>query len=224
MNDEQLLLLYYGEHDDPELAARVANDPELSRRFRQLSRQLEAIEQMSLPERGDDYGSEVWQKIEARLASPPRRESFWKALHQPRFSLAGAAAVMFIAAMAFTLGRHSASPQIDPRQLLASEVAAHLSQTDMLLTGLANGELDPTSDQWAQQLLLPNRLYRSAAASQADPRLANLLRELETLLLQLAHAPEEQVADPELRTYVEEQLLMKVRMMRASLNNKPNRA
>ena len=33
MTDDELILLYYGEHENPELAAEVARSPELSRRF-----------------------------------------------------------------------------------------------------------------------------------------------------------------------------------------------
>ena len=51
ITDEELVLLYYGEHDDPTLASRVAESEELSARFDALCAEQEAGRQEQEAER-----------------------------------------------------------------------------------------------------------------------------------------------------------------------------
>ncbi len=210
ISDDDLLLLYYGEHDDPLLASKVANDDELARRFDQLSGELENLEHLTVPEQ-DHYGAAVWQRISSRLTQsegPGLR--WWDRLWQPRFSLASVAGVLGVAALAFWLGKQSSEPDtipladsVDPlgsvlnaERLLTARLADHLSATDMLFTQVSNrSELpDPASSEagretdWAAQLLVSNRIYRHAAANAGQAPLAALLDEIEPLLLELARA------------------------------------
>ena len=55
MTDNDLILLYYGEHDDPMLARRVANSPELSARFEALCAELKKVDNFVPPERSEDF-------------------------------------------------------------------------------------------------------------------------------------------------------------------------
>ena len=58
ITDEELVLLYYGEHDDPTLASRVAESEELSARFDALCAELKLADAYRPPHRGSDYGAD----------------------------------------------------------------------------------------------------------------------------------------------------------------------
>ena len=67
MTDNDLIELYYGEHDDPMLARTVANSPELSARFEALCAELKKIDTFVPPERGEDFGARIWRQITPKL-------------------------------------------------------------------------------------------------------------------------------------------------------------
>ena len=198
ITDDDLTLLYYGEHDDPRLATEVAGSPELSARFDALSAELKLADAFVPPERGDDYGAEVWQKISPRLqldqpVATGKLHSWISSLGKPRFSFAGVTAVAMLTVIAFLLGRQDGpgventplnspenpmaiSASIDPGRLLNRSVAGHLEQVNLVLTDFAN--LPETSSREAEQatdMLLTNRLYRKAAAARGDQQLAAFL-------------------------------------------------
>jgi hypothetical protein len=78
-------------------------------------------------------------------------------------------------------------------------VGEHLGRSEMVLVELANAEpLDAKQKQVnisaeqrrAEDLLEENRLYRQTALEQGDAGLANVLDELERVLLDVAHSPQ----------------------------------
>ena len=90
----------------------------------------------------------------------------------------------------------------------------------MLLAELANTDGEGTGvsveREWAEELTASSRLYRRAAERSGAGELAYLLRELEPVLLELAHGPESLTgADlDELRQRLrEDDLLFKVRVV-----------
>ena len=68
IRDDDLVLLYYGEHEDPTLARRVAADPELSRRFQRLSTELATLEHWTAPRRE--------RPAQARISEMPGSSGF----------------------------------------------------------------------------------------------------------------------------------------------------
>jgi hypothetical protein len=242
ITDEDLTLLYYGEHDNPELAAEVARSEELSRRFEALSAELQRIDELTPPERNDDYGSEVWRQIESRLTpeyvSTSSRWKTWLAcLRQPRFSLAGALALAVVASLAFVLGRQAGQPVDMPAQpnglqeltaltelnsdrVLTASVSGHLDQLNRALTQFVNmPDASSTGAEAATDMLVANRLYRKAAADQDRQQLARFLAELEPLLIELAY--EAHKASPDsldrMQREVRDSLLFRVRVMNQHL-------
>ncbi len=147
--------------------------------------------------------------------------------------LAAAAAVLL--ALGFLLGRGLPPAGEAPRmaatglpaaardQILVATVASHLERSERLLLEVANAEPEPeevvdlaAERRWAADLLAANRLYRQSARQGGRPRLAALLDELEPLLLDLAHAPDELPAGElgALRERIEERaLLFKMRIV-----------
>jgi anti-sigma factor RsiW len=122
-----------------------------------------------------------------------------------RLAAAGAIAALVIAA--YWAGKHAGpSPQplaVDAstvrERVLIMAVGEHLGRSEMVLVELANAEpanakqkqVNISGEQRrAADLLEENRLYRRTALEQGDTSLANVLDELERVLLDLAHSPD----------------------------------
>ena len=245
ITDDDLTLLFYGEHEDPGLAAMVAESEELSTRFDSLSAELKLADSYCPPHRGTDYGADVWQKISPQLAEDStgvanRFKTWLSAIAQPRFSLAGGLSVVLVAALAFTLGRNGtqdiitnpdkpadvttvALADIDSGRLLNHSVSTHLDQVNLALTQFANTSTTHTGAneaEYATDMLVANRLYRQAATSQGNHKLATFLAGLEPLLIELAY--EAQSGSPATRERMQQEvrdgLLFRIRVMNKQLN------
>lgn len=216
-SDDDLVLYFYGEHDDPaSLKEALADDPGLRARYEALESVLSAVD-LPVPERPAGYGARVWNRLRPKL----ERKPFWSIL-TPRLGWATAALLLVIG---FVAGRFWQTPQALPQpardRILAGAVAGHLESSERLLVEVANAspgdDMDLSAERaWAQDLLEANRLYRQSARHGGKKRLATLLDELEPFLLELAHATDE--SSPEemqaLRDRIDEQaLLFKVRIL-----------
>ena len=242
ITDEDLTLLYYGEHDDPALAVMVAESEVLSARYDALCDELKLADAYQPPQRDEDYGAEVWQRISSQLgkedAKTTGRISAWLAsLVQPRFSLAGALSIVLVAALAFMLGRNGgqeisdgpaaipgassvALANIDSSRLLTHSVSAHLEQVNLVLTQFVNtSETSSNDTEYATDMLVANRLYRQAAVHQGNHKLAAFLADLEPLLIELAY--QAQSGSPATRERMQQEvkdgLLFRVRVMNKQL-------
>ena len=244
ITDEDLTLLYYGEHEDPALAVAVAKSEELSARYDALCAELKLADAYQPPQRGDDYGAEVWQRISSRLSAEDtrstRRLGNWIAsLVQPRFSLAGALSIALVVVLAFTLGRNGgrevisdpsaatgtapamAMVDIDSSRLLTHSISVHLEQVNLVLTQFVNtSETRSNETGYATDMLVANRLYRQAAVAQGNHKLAVFLADLEPLLIELAYqAQSGSTATRErMQQEVKDGLLFRVRVMNKQLN------
>ena len=244
ITDDDLTLLFYGEHDDPALAVMVAESEELSARYDALCAELKLADAYQPPQRGDDYGAEVWQRIESQLGGKETkaggRLSDWLATFvQPRFSLAGALSIVLAVALVFTLGRNGgqevnsnptvpqgaapamAMANIDSSRLLTRSVSTHLEQVNLVLTQFVNtSETSSNETEYATDMLVANRLYRQAAVQQGNHKLAAFLADLEPLLIELAY--QAQSGSPATRERMQQEvkdgLLFRVRVMNKQLN------
>lgn len=115
-------------------------------------------------------------------------------------------------------------------RILLLVVGEHMDQSERMLVELTNitpSENDgfdiKTERAKAEELLASNRLYRRTALDRGEGNVATLLNELEPMLMQIAHAPDEMSAD-ELRTIqkrVETKgLVFKLRVVRADVSRK----
>jgi hypothetical protein len=212
-NEGDLVLFVYDEAEDPEavrehLRSCAACRDELS----SLRRTLAELDELEPPERGDDYGARVWARIEGKIAPTSR--------FRVHFVLAAAAAVLL---GTFLLGRLSVEPdeaapgEIRERILLIA-LGDHLEESRVVLLEAVNrGEgLDRGR---AEELLLASRLYRQSAHRLGDVTTADVLEELERILLDVSHGPE---ADQgAVRERIEERdVLFKIRVLQASLRDR----
>lgn len=224
-SDEELILLFYGEHEAPEDVQReLATDPELARRYEALRRDLSALDALDAPEPRPGLEQRMWARVGPELAPPRRRLAVgWPVL-------AGAVAVVALAA--FLAGRElrptptertvtTAIQGLPPEareRVLQAALADHLESSQRLLLEVVN-DPDAIGEEraWAETLLSANRLYRRAAERAGQRRVAALLLEIEPVLAELAAAPE----SPDLHGARDEiqqrDLLFKVRITRNNL-------
>jgi hypothetical protein len=217
LNEEQLVLLYYGEEEYRDAARRRAATQHLEAcaecraHYAALVRVLAAVETLPVPERAEEsYGSEVWARLRPRLDGAPGKESrlgwnWWIA--PQRWALAGAMAALLWAA--FYIGLHwgpgrpgsggqmaeGISPQARERILLVA-VGDHLERSQMVLVELSNaptkGTVDISAEQRAaSELVGENRLYRQTALNAGENGVASVLDELERVLVEVANSPGE---------------------------------
>lgn len=225
LEDDDLILYLYGEAEDPEaMRQQIESSEELRARYETLRRVLEAVDDdaLSVPERGEGYGAEVWARIEPQLARQGRLIRFPSRGY--RQVIGWAAAALILLAAGFGLGRLS-RPAALPREardrILIATVANHLDRSERLLAEVTNGPADLSAERaWARDLLTANRLYRQSAQQSGRQRLAGVLDELEPFLLDLAHAPGDLPAEEieALRERIAAQsLLFKVRVASSRL-------
>jgi hypothetical protein len=181
-----------------------------------LAATLQLLDVPETPERGEQYGLEVWQRIRARL--PEQEASRWTmSLAWLRWTLwerpvmAGALAMLIVAAfLAGRLwpavdGRSVAMPPAttsakagdtaanDGRQrILLTSVAEHLDRSERILTDIMNapdgGDIS-AEQRWAEDLISTSRLYRQDAVDAGEQSVAGVLDELERNLLEVVHSP-----------------------------------
>jgi hypothetical protein len=217
------VLLYYGESDEAASIDQHLVECEACRKeFRALQLVLNTVDSAPVPERGAEYGRAVWQRIEKRIGKrKQRRFAQW-------WIWAPAMAALLVTA--FLAGRLTHKPvgtdvaknqQIRERILMVA-VGDHLERSQMVLAELSNapdhvGKLDITDErQMASELLDDNRLYRQTARSTGNTAVANVLDDLERVLIEIAHSPTEVSSGQldDLRQQIESRgLLFKVRVM-----------
>jgi hypothetical protein len=203
-------LIAYREGVTPEKAAfaeHLSGCDECRAELERLDAVLVALDTLPVPDPGADYGLRVWQQIAPRL--PEKSARWWQIWMEPR-RLAALGAVAALVIAAFLVGRISTTrgpsggdvahqDQVRERVLVIA-VGQHLGRSEMMLVELSNAEpanpgqkqVNISAEQHrAEDLLEENRLYRQTALQDGDAGLANVLDELERVLLDVVHSPEE---------------------------------
>jgi hypothetical protein len=247
LTEEELILHYYGEEGDTLSAEKHLEECSGCRdHYASLQRVFNVVDALPVPERGREYGAEVWSRIQHRV--PARRR--WLPSFEWRWA-AGAAAMAGLLIAAFIAGGHyprlakrpvsqiatASDPQAGERVLLVA-VGDYLERSQMVLIELANtgpngdpkGKLDISDEQQrAAGLVTESRLYRQTAEHTGDTRVANVLDELDRVLLDIAHGPSEVSPSDldKLRQKLEsEGILFKIRVLgsnvRTQEKDKPN--
>jgi predicted anti-sigma-YlaC factor YlaD len=103
ISEDDLTLYYYGEGRRRDAIERhVDHCAACSTLYREIAGTLAMLTEAETPERGDQYGAEVWQRLRHKL--PEKDARWWTALLRwERLALLGAAAVLVVAA--FVAGR-----------------------------------------------------------------------------------------------------------------------
>jgi len=227
LGQEQLVAHYYGE-TGRDVANHLADCYDCRTEFANIQRTLSAVVLPDVPARGPEYGAEVWNRIRAHLPEPEVRIAWWRM--PQRWAAVGAVAALVM--IAFVIGRQTGSapggplgagnnppPRIVKERVLMVALDSHLEQSQMVLLEVAHAadakDVALVREQ-AEDLVGDNRLYRQAAITMGDRKTADVLDQLERVLLEISHSsPEEGKAQIEqLRHQIESQgLLFKVRVV-----------
>lgn len=166
-------------------------------------------EDISISEPDPYFEKRVWAKVSAEIGV--RRQRRWSWLLAP-------AAL----GLAFYFGRVTAVPYLPQEQIRGAATVEHLERSQAVLMETAN--VSPQAVQArAEELLSTNRLLRRSAQTAGELQTAELLEELERVLLEVAHSSE--TMDPEeataLRARIREQgLLFRVRLLELTQKQK----
>ena len=243
LQEDELILHHYGEKDAPADAAQHLREcRECAAQFAALQRVLASVEAAPVPERAPDYGAQVWRNIQSQvIAREPKRGFSWSSLFGSRpLALAGAMAVLLM--VAFYAGRITTQTTTgvpgDPtatanaegvrERIMLVAVGEHLERSRMVLVELVNspegGPVNVSNTRaWAEDLVESNRLYRQTAAQAGDQGLSSVLDELERVLLDVAHSPD-QVSQSQLdslRKRIESRgLLFKLRVVEGQMQQR----
>lgn len=194
---DELTLHYYGESSQPAQVSRHLDAcPACAATFNDIAATLALVE-APVPERGDHYGLEVWQRLRPEL---PARRPLGGATWRAALAVAAALALSigtFVAGRSWPAAGAGSPAPAAPVVAVASgdraRVAAisdHLERSERLLVDLTNGQAPgPIAQASVADLVDDNRLYREAAMEAGDADVAGVLDDLERALLDIVHAP-----------------------------------
>ncbi len=200
LTEDELVLHYYGEltASDGALAAKhLSACSQCHENLRRLQRVLAVVDESALagPELPEHFERTVWARLEPNL---PRARGGWRSwLVLSPGRVAALATIVLLIGAAFMAGR--LLPRSTPdtvattadqlrEGVLLIDLGDHLERSQMMLVELVSADdespLDMSDERGrAEQLIAANRLYRQTAASTGDTGIADLLDELERLLV-----------------------------------------
>ena len=234
LDEERLVALCFGD-GTPADVAHAASCPECAAAAERLRATLAAVEPGDIPERGEDYGRVVWERLQARLEAE-RRWMRRSALRRRTVTWGALAASLLIA---FLAGREfprpappvaEAIPEAARERIFLLAVGDHLERSQVLLIELTNAgpgaALDvPAAQESAEALVSANRLYRASAVQAGDAGVASVLEELERVLVEVARQPPDASAKEleRIRRRIEERgILFKVRVIESQVRERGN--
>ena len=242
-SDEDLILHFYGE-SGADGARRV--DEHLGECaacqavWTELGETMKLVDRASMPEPGPAFERVMWARVQQSL--PPRRQSPWAIrvllpLAATILISAGAGGYLWRAlhrapATAGTPVAASTPPTARTKATLGERVLLtalddHFQQTQTLLIELKNAPDDTTDLAFeraaADDLVASGRLYRIMARQNGDAQMAQMLDDLEAVLLDVARSRDQAAAGDmkALRARIESQdLLFKVRSATTQVHNR----
>jgi len=240
ISDNDLILYFYqdgldaGRITEIDAALRASNS--LRARYAELQRTLHAADTGSAIEADAGFTQRVWRRLEQRIeaASPAPAHNDWRtrlrdllqSLLSPRFALAATCTLALAVGIGYYAGRSSATHESAmAARVLDAYVAEHLRATEGLLLTAANSDnndLHASNSDVAATLVESNRLYAAAAARAGNTRLADFLRQLEPVLIDLANQPADASIQSRdgLRDYLRKtDLLFQVRATQARIDS-----
>jgi len=254
--EDDLTLYYYGEgpYRVDRLRSRsprrrvdqhLERCPACASLYHEIAGTLAMVVAPEVPERGDQYGLEVWQRLRHKLPEQdaPLWKTFWTSVFRhDRLVFAAAAAMLVLAA--FVAGRvwprqppgaptgvqqsadNAASASNSRHRILLTSVVDHLDRSERVLTDIMNApdRSDISTEQRrADDLLDASRLYRQDAVDAGEQSVAAVLDELERSLLEIVNSPSK-ISAAELeqirRRIDAAALLFKVRVMSDELRQR----
>lgn len=234
LSDDDLVLHYYGEMDDrAEGRARAHLDacPECRQRLTRLQQTLAVVDHVPATEPDAWFEQRMWQRVAPALV--PARRASWFGRRWP--AIAGLAVAATLVLVAFLAGRFwpatppAAVATVDrepvQERVLLVDLSDHLDRSELALVEFVSGggaTMAPQRNR-AEDLVAANRLYRRTAELTGDQAVADVLDDLERVLIEIAGlSPGDPDADLEaMRQRIDSRgLLFKLRVMREQLQER----
>ena len=127
LSEEQMILHFYDEPGGAEEAARHLNEcAECLSRFEALRTLLNSVDALGVPERGDEYGSQVWKRVEWRMRGvrPSRSFAQWQ-------QWGAIAAMLLVGVAGYVLGKREVRVEVAdvaPRELMVEPQTSSSAQ------------------------------------------------------------------------------------------------
>lgn len=209
LSDEDLVLEYYGETR----ATHLEECKECRERLRQLQVSLNLMDSYTAPEPDPKLEARVWAKVSREIGV--QRHWNWKWFAWPALIFASLLVAFFVGRVTKDPDGVTAIAYVPQHQILRAATAEHLERSQMVLMETSNGAARLTRVR-AEDLISNNRLLRRSAEQAGQIGTAELLEELERVLLEIAHSPEtiSQEEATALQARIREQgLLFRVRLL-----------
>ena len=247
LNDDDLVLHYYGEMtagEEAHAAAHLASCSRCQASYTRLQRVMAFVDSAPAVEAAPGFERIAWARLEPALQAPRRATSWlsWFVFSPAR--LAFTAGIVILIGAAFMAGRMTrpaapagrSVPQSADKmreRILLVDLGEHLDRSQMVLVELvsaddSSGSVDISLEQTrAEQLVSANRLYRQTALSTGDAGMASLLDELERVLIDIAASPStvtQEDLDSVRRRIESKELLFKVRVISGQVRDRQRSA
>lgn len=209
LSEEEQLDIYYEEGSEA-AKAHLKACRECSSQFANLKRSLDEIKPEAVPQRGADYGEQVWQRLQSRLIPYEKKQPTWRKWMNWRAAMMAVGCLVLLSA-AFVGGRFwehlktKQTPELagntqHQQRVVVVVLTDHLDRTERLLVQLNHANSSDKAENAqlqseARELLASNRLYRVSANKEGDPALAGALDQLERVLAEIANDPHLTAAD-----------------------------
>jgi hypothetical protein len=238
LSEDELILHYYGETeraDETRVESHLGSCAECRLADQQLRRVMTLVDSAAPVEAPLGFERNAWARLEPALGQKSRGWFVWI----PQFALGGGvAALVMVAFMAgrFTggesTGAGTTSPAIAtgaaPERVLRAEVGDHLDRTQMMLIELANANTDHADVLAGEQgravdLVAANRLIRQSAEQSGDVVIADVLEDLERVLLEIANSPADASSNEltDLQTRItDDDLLFRLRVIASEMRRR----
>jgi hypothetical protein len=243
LTEDDLVLHYYGELEGNAAAGAATHLHECGScraAFTKLQRVFAMVDAAPEPVVSDGFERIVWARLQPGLERDRRGWAAWFVLSPAR--LAWLAAIVVLVGGAFFAGRLSppsagtsaasgaAGADLRERVLLA-DLSEHLDRSQMMLVDLVSanteGDVDVAVERTrAEQWLSANRLYRQTALDTGNLALAQVLDDLEQVLVDVAASPDHVSAQDvaAMRRRIDDKgLLLKVRVLSSEVQKRQRR-
>jgi hypothetical protein len=253
LTEDELTLHFYGDgHVDHEAAvdAHLRSCEACQAMWAEITQSLKMADAVMVPEPDAGFERAMWARIQQALPAGPPRSTVFESLFGtpetrgrlsgwfvPALSLAAAIAVVALAGRGWQAGPRAvpagppAARAADPagrERVLLTALGDHFQRSEMLLVEVMNATASPSQElgferQTADDLVESSRLYRQAAQQNGNARLAQMLEDLESVLVEIARSPD-RVDRTDFRTLRaridQDDLLFKVRAVSKQLEDR----
>lgn len=216
-NEDELVLHYYGDDapgDETRIDAHLNNCASCQTTWVEFRETMQMVDAAQVPEPGAEFERVVWARLQPSLATAKPRRLSWFAWPQMLVPIGAAAAVVLASVLSFHAGLGSTrtagpvAPVAKQASVVDAKAAAaqrervllaalngHFDDAQVVLTELLNTPETSEADvsfvrQTASDLVASGRLYRATAEQNGNLRLAAMLDDLETVLMDVAQSPD----------------------------------